>query len=548
MISALHPSPKPSAVAQGPRTLDSLWHSRTLNPPTDPEERILWRVGLVAAASIAIATVVAVSILGAHIYTALAERSDAFGINVRIAIGLVCLAVATLLLSMTRAPRLVVGVLLGLPLLLGATTLVEHFLGIGLLSANTAVMFVFLSAGLALGLVRSPRAAVASDALIYIAIAICLLAVIAQIFGARAQYPLSAHGEMVMPTALIGLALCVGVVLQRTDRGLGKLLCSSGNGGVLARRLLPVLIVAPILVRRLTYLGVEAGVYDEMFSTSLDILVSVVILVAILASSAHTVERLDKVRRGNEAQIRHMVRDISRHAQEVQRSNRELESFSYSVSHDLRAPIRHIAGFSELLIKRSQGQLDDKSRHYLKMIMESAESAGRLIDDLLEFSRMGRAEIKAARVDLREAFDESWQKLAPERQGRDVAFEIGTLPAAHADPAMVRLISDNLLSNALKYTSRTTKPASIDVSGQLDGERVVVTVRDNGAGFDMKYVDKLFGVFQRLHGDEFEGVGIGLANVKRIVERHGGTVSGEGVVDGGAVFQFTLPAAKGESS
>jgi light-regulated signal transduction histidine kinase (bacteriophytochrome) len=234
-----------------------------------------------------------------------------------------------------------------------------------------------------------------------------------------------------------------------------------------------------------------------------------------------------------------MVGELARHAHDLRRSNQELESFSYSVSHDLRAPIRHIAGFAELLA-RAEASLDDRNRRYLAMIRESATHAGKLIDDLLEFSRMGRAPLQTRRVDLGAIVRDAWATLAPERGARAITLHARDLPSVDADPAMLTLAVGNLLSNAIKYTQRTPV-AHVDVEGRIARDRVELVVRDNGAGFDMKYADKLFGVFQRLHGDEFEGVGIGLANVKRIVERHGGEVWAEGEVDHGAAFHLALP-------
>jgi light-regulated signal transduction histidine kinase (bacteriophytochrome) len=156
---------------------------------------------------------------------------------------------------------------------------------------------------------------------------------------------------------------------------------------------------------------------------------------------------------------------------------------------------------------------------------------------------MGRVEVKARMVPLDEIVRDAWSKLTPDRAGRDIELRVGSLPAVKADPAMLDVVMSNLLANAIKYTG--TKPkAVIELDARTDGDDIVICVRDNGVGFDVKYVDKLFGVFQRLHGDEFEGVGIGLANVKRIVERHGGRVWAEGEVDRGASFHFSLPRAK----
>jgi two-component system, chemotaxis family, sensor kinase Cph1 len=227
---------------------------------------------------------------------------------------------------------------------------------------------------------------------------------------------------------------------------------------------------------------------------------------------------------------------------ELERSNKELESFSYSVSHDLRAPFRHIVGFAELL-RESAGGLDDTQRRYVETIIESAFSAGRLVDDLLSFSQMGRASLLPISVDMARLVQDVRRTIEPETNGRPIEWRIGDLGRAYGDPIMLRLVLQNLLSNAVKYT-RSRQPAVIELGlDKRPGENVYF-VRDNGVGFDMTYVGKLFGVFQRLHRvDEFEGTGIGLANVRRIVERHGGRTWAEGALDAGATFYFSLPTA-----
>lgn len=224
----------------------------------------------------------------------------------------------------------------------------------------------------------------------------------------------------------------------------------------------------------------------------------------------------------------------------LERINKELESFSYSISHDLRAPFRHIVGYAELLADR-QKNLDEKSRHYLQSITESALSAGRLVDDLLHFSQLGRATLSLGRVDIRKVVDEVRRSMEPEILSRSIEWRIGELPQAWADGAMIRQVLQNLIENAVKY-SGPRDPAIITLEGQESGALTSYTIRDNGVGFDMAYVGKLFGVFQRLHRvEDFEGTGIGLALVKRIIDRHGGTITAKAALGEGASFTFTLP-------
>jgi light-regulated signal transduction histidine kinase (bacteriophytochrome) len=227
---------------------------------------------------------------------------------------------------------------------------------------------------------------------------------------------------------------------------------------------------------------------------------------------------------------------------ELEASNQELEAFSYSVSHDLRAPLRHVVGFANLLDQHAGSTLDERGRRYTHTIVEAAGRMGRLIDDLLAFSRMGRAAVSKQAVDLRSIVDDARAEVAPQAAGREINWTIHELPTVHADPALLRPAMINLLSNALKYTG-TRERACIEIgtADAPEGE-VVVFVKDNGVGFDMDYAHKLFGVFQRLHaGKEFSGTGIGLANVRRIIQRHGGRTWATGAVDAGATFFFSLP-------
>ncbi|HET6516509.1 MAG TPA: ATP-binding protein [Thermodesulfovibrionales bacterium] len=229
---------------------------------------------------------------------------------------------------------------------------------------------------------------------------------------------------------------------------------------------------------------------------------------------------------------------------ELEAANKELDAFSYSVSHDLRAPLRHMSGFVGLLQKRLVDHPDEKTHLYADAIAGAAKKMGRLIDDLLEFSRMGRTEMQKKRVNLNTLIKGAVREIQEELKERKIRWEIDELPDVLGDRSLLRLAVVNLLSNAVKFT-RTRPQAEIKIECKDEEDKFTCSVTDNGVGFDMQYADKLFGVFQRLHTqDEFEGIGIGLANVQRIISRHGGRIWAEGAVGQGATFYFTLPKTK----
>ena len=226
---------------------------------------------------------------------------------------------------------------------------------------------------------------------------------------------------------------------------------------------------------------------------------------------------------------------------ELEFANRELESFSYSVSHDLKAPLRAIQGFSQMLIGGHAAQLDAEGLRLLNVITSNTKLMAALIDDLLALSRVGRHEIRKASVNLTAMVNRVFEQLKSQNPERDVQYIIKNLPPAHGDASLVNQVIMNLLTNAFKYTKRR-KTAVIEVGGMCEENETIYYLKDNGIGFDERYADKLFGVFQRLQsGDEYEGTGVGLAIVKRIIQRHGGRVWAEGKVDGGATFFFALP-------
>jgi signal transduction histidine kinase len=264
-----------------------------------------------------------------------------------------------------------------------------------------------------------------------------------------------------------------------------------------------------------------------------------------IADMAHAFNSMMSVLEERAAQVHRLNAELEQRVvartQQLEAANDELEAFSYSVSHDLRAPLRAIDGFSHILQEDYSGKLDDEGKRLLNVVRDNTSRMGRLIDDILQFSRTGRTELNSSEIDMEQMAHEVFAELLADVADSKVQLEIEHLPSARGDSAMMRQVFVNLLSNAIKFSGARKKP-EIRVGATLKEAETIYFVKDNGVGFSMQYADKLFGVFQRLHSmNEFEGTGIGLAIVKRIITRHGGRVWAEGKVNEGATIYFALP-------
>ncbi len=304
------------------------------------------------------------------------------------------------------------------------------------------------------------------------------------------------------------------------------------------------------------HLGVNVEVLFKQALTGLrgELAVSGVVLLIgslfawnIAVSTTREVEARQQVEqelRGSRDDLNKANEKLAEHTAQLEAANKELEAFSYSVSHDLRTPLRAIDGFSHILLDDYADKLDNEGKRLLDVVRDNTQKMGRLIDDILKFSRTSRLEMSFSAIDLEKLAREVCEELQPSPASEKLQIEIEPIPPAKGDRAMMRQVFINLLSNAIKF-SRAREPARIKVGGSVEGNEAIYYVKDNGVGFDMQYADKLFGVFQRLHAvNEFEGTGIGLAIVKRIITRHGGRVWAEGKLNEGATIYFALPTKK----
>ena len=416
------------------------------------------------------------------------------------------------------------------------------------MAPNTAAAFVLLGSALFLLDARSLRGQRWARGLALAVLLVSLLALSGYAYGTRSLYGVGPFIPMALNTALCFGFLAVGLLCARPGRGVMALLSGSAPGSVLARLLLPPALALPVALGWLKLGGERLGWFDAAGGLAVMVALMVVALAALIWWSAGSLNRADAERRRAERDVIELNRTLEQSASRLTAANQDLEAFSYSVSHDLRAPVRHVASFAELLERSSADALNEQGRRHLATIRDSARRMGQMIDDLLAFSRLGRAELHAGPAPLSAVVDGARSDLKHEVGGRDIRWTVGPLPTVRGDRALLQMAFVNLLDNALKYTA-SRQPAEIAVEGWVTGGEAVVAVRDNGVGFDMRYADKLFGVFQRLHsGEEFEGMGIGLANVRRIVQRHGGRVWAEGEPGRGATFYVALPLAGVESA
>lgn len=407
------------------------------------------------------------------------------------------------------------------------------------MAPNTAASLV--QVGTAIALLRLRRARTVAQALAFVVVALALVALTGYAYGLDRLYGLPQSIPMAPNTAAGFLALSVGALLADPVHGFVRYFATEGAGGILARRLLPAAIFVPLSAGWARVLGERAGWYAAEFGIALMVVFSAAILVLVVGWTASLLDRFDARRMAAEWERARLNEALETRLDELALVNRELESFTYAVSHDLRSPLRSISGFAQALEEDRGDVLDAIGIDYLGRIRAAAGRMSDLIDGLLDLSRVTRAKIEPEPVDLSRRAIRAVEDLREAEPDRKVELRIEEDLAARGDARLLDVVVSNLLANAWKYT-RDEPVARIEF-GRLPGEESPgpFFVRDNGAGFDMEFSDRLFGAFQRLHGvDEFEGTGIGLATVQRIVHRHGGRVWAEAEVGRGATFYFTL--------
>ncbi|MCX5795548.1 MAG: ATP-binding protein [Elusimicrobia bacterium] len=400
----------------------------------------------------------------------------------------------------------------------------------GRMAPSTAMAFILASLALLIDGMKSRWAAIAREACSLLVLLTGFIILIGYLYFGRFLFTTGIYiTPMAVPAAMGFTLLGAGLLLAAPEIGLTALAASRSNSGSLLRLLLPSSILIPVLMGWLRIAGEQMGLYGPEAGVTLTVALIVVVLGCFIYISARSMYREEM--------------EKARYSKRLEEANADLEAFTYSVSHDLRAPLRGIEGFAKILQEDYGPKLDQEGRRVIGVMMKSTARMALLIDELLAFARVSRTGITKARIDMTALAKEAWEEAAPERQRGLCA--IAGLPPAAGDKAMLRQVWINLFSNALKFTSKTLAP-EIAVSWEEEGGFTVYTVRDNGAGFDPGQAKRLFGIFQRLHSEtEFEGIGVGLALSNMVVAKHGGWMRAEGSPGKGAVVRFALPAAAG---
>ncbi len=476
------------------------------------------------------------------------------------ALGFLLLAISLIALSLGR--RMIARVLASVVATLAIVTLLEYLLGSnagidellvrdpdgasglfppGRLAPITAVGFLLLVTALWLSLTAGETAARLSQTSALVALVIAFQAMLGYAFGVTYSFGVAFYTQMALHTAALFVVTGVGVLSLRAHEGLVMIFRAPTMGGLAGRRLLLTAITVPPAVNALLLFAQHAGLFDADFAVLGRVLGNMVFFALMVWRTVTALHRSELSRLQSEEALRtlnaELEQRVAARTNELLRANQELESFSSSVSHDLRAPLRTIDGFSAALEEDAAKDLDAASKQHITRIRAAARRMGALIEGLLDLARLGKQALQVEAIDVTAMARETVEELKRQTPGRAVEFTIFEGLKATADPTLLGVVLENLLRNAWKFTGRAAT-ARIEVGRSDDG---AFFVKDNGAGFDMQYAKRLFDVFQRFHKeDEFPGTGVGLATVQRIVSRHGGTVWARSAPGEGATFYFTL--------
>ena len=407
------------------------------------------------------------------------------------------------------------------------------------MAINTSCCFVLVGTIVVLVRATQPWVQRVTDYLAMTNLFVALLSLIGYLYIVDVFYALLAYVPMALHTAINFMLLSLAVVFGRPRQGFMKEITSPWAGGYLGRRLIPEVFLIPILLGWVIVLGEWQQLSGLDFGLAIFCLGSIFLFLMLGWRAIKALNRFDQKKDEAEKALRQANQTLEGQATQLEISNRELESFSYSVSHDLRAPLRAIGGYTQLLLEDHHPQLSDSGKEMLEIVARNAEKMTLLIDELLRFSKVGKAGIRRSTLDMEQIASETF-KLLTTADNQLPIIEISSMPSAQADYNLVTLLYQNLISNAIKYSAKKPAPR-ITVGADTQSPTPVYYVRDNGAGFNMQYYDKLFGVFHRLHKQtEFEGTGVGLAIAQKIVLAHEGDIWAESVPGEGATFYFTL--------
>ncbi len=410
----------------------------------------------------------------------------------------------------------------------------------GRMAPNTALNFLLLGLVLLLLDFKSRRGFHPAPYILIPQGLISLFAIIGYAFGAEGLYGIEAYTRMALHTACAFGLLFLAILFARPGHSFMQIISAETVGGKLVRRLLPSAVLILFVLAWMRVLGQQAGYFDATFGSALRVSINIFVFAVFFIWIAGSLHKTDLVRLRAERELQQSNENLKSQATELQRLNKEMESFSYAVSHDLRAPLRSMDGFSQALLEDYDARLDDQGRDYLRRVRAASQHMAHLIDDLLLLSRVTRSEMSKEEVNLSSLAAEVARDLQKAHDDRQVEITIKPEIRATGDVRLLRQVIYNLLENSWKFSAKHER-THIEFGLAPNSGKPTYFVRDDGAGFDMAYANKLFGAFQRLHSSEdFSGTGIGLATIQRIVHRHGGQIWAEGELEKGATFYFTL--------